>query len=107
MLDQAKRSSFAHHEWSGDMGVEPRREHDWTGARAAAAVRGRERFVQVDMHGVDAEIARTRLAYDSVEVCPIAVKVGARLVDRIRDPDNLSLEQPARVRIRQHDRGDI
>ena len=70
-------------------------------------MRGRKRFVQVDMHGVDAEIARTRLAYDSVEICSIAVKIGARLVNRIRDPNNLSLEQPASVWIRQHDRGDI
>ena len=107
VLDQPKRSAFALHEWNRRVRREPRRQHDRTRARAAAAMRGRERLVQVDVHGVDAEIARTRLADDGVEIRAVAVEVGSRLVHRIGDADDLALEQPAGVGIGQHDRRDI
>ena len=57
-----------------------RRQHDRTGARPAAAVRRREGLVQVDVHAVDAEIARPHAADDGVEVGAVAVEVGARRV---------------------------
>ena len=59
--------------------------------------------MQVDVHGVDAEIARPRLAHDGVEVRAVAVEIRARIVDRLGDLDDLVLEQPAGVRVGQHD----
>src|SRR3712207_7949682 len=46
---------------------------------AAAAMRRREGLVQVDVHGVDAEIARPHLADDGVEVRAVAIEIGADL----------------------------
>ena len=54
-------------------------------ARAAAAVRRRERLVQVDVHGVEAHVARARLAEDRVEVRAVAVRVRADRVHRLGD----------------------
>ena len=53
-------------------------QHGGAGARAAASVRGGERLVQVDVHGVDAEVARFRLAHDGVQVGSVAVEEAAR-----------------------------
>ena len=55
------------------------RQHHRPGARPAAAVRRREGLVQVDVHGVDAEVARPHLADDGVEVGAVAVEIGAGL----------------------------
>src|SRR6202044_3374329 len=85
----------------------PRRQRDRTRAGSPAAMRGRERLVQVDVHGVDAEIARTRLADDGVEIRAVAVEIRPRLVNRISDADDLALEQSAGVWIGQHDRRNI
>src|SRR3712207_8870547 len=51
-----------------------RSEHHRAGARAATAMRRRESLVQVDVHGIDAEIARLRLADDGVEVRAVAIR---------------------------------
>ena len=63
--------------------------------------------MQVDVHGVDAEIARPRLADDGVEVGAVAVEIRARLMQRRGDLDDLALEQAAGVGVGQHDRGDV
>ena len=64
-------------------------QHHRAGARAAAAMRRREGLVQVDVHGVDAEIAGPHLADDGVEVGAVAVEIGAGLVHRLGDLDDL------------------
>ena len=97
----------ARHERQRREGRQRRRQHDRPRARPAAAVRRRERLVQVDVHGVDAEIAGSNLADDGVEVGAVAVEVGAGLVHGVGDLDHFRLEQPASVRIGQHDRGDV
>jgi hypothetical protein len=51
-----------------------------------------ESLVQVDMHGVDAEVARPHLADDGVEVGAVGVKVGARRVHGIGDGHDVALE---------------
>ena len=107
VLDQAKRSAFAQDERNRRVRREPRRERDRTRAGAAAAVRGREGLVQVDVHRVDAEVARARLADDGVEIRAVAIEIGARLVNGVGDADDLALEQAASVGIGQHDRRDV
>jgi hypothetical protein len=62
------------------------------GAAPAAAVWRRERLVQIDVHGVDAEIARPRLAHQRVEVGAVAIKIRARRVYGFRDFDDVALE---------------
>ena len=52
------------------------------GARAAAAMRGREGLVEVDVHRVDAEVAGPDPADDGVEIGAVAIDQAARLVDR-------------------------
>ncbi len=59
------------------------------------------------MHHVDAEIGRAHLADDGVEVGAVAVEIGADLVRRLGDLDDLVLEQPAGVGIGHHDGGDV
>ncbi|MDF2973271.1 MAG: hypothetical protein K0R61_3721 [Microvirga sp.] len=63
--------------------------------------------MQVDVHGIDAEIARLRLAHDGVEVGAVAVEIGARIVDRLGDLRHLRLEQAAGVGVREHDRSHV
>ena len=63
--------------------------------------------MQVDVHGVDAEIARPHLADDGVEVGAVAVEVGAGLVHGVGDLDDVALEQAAGVGVGQHDRGHV
>ena len=41
--------------------------------------------MQIDVHGVDAEIARTHAAGNGVEVRAVAIEIGARLVHRVGD----------------------
>ncbi len=82
-------------------------EDDGAGARPTAAMRRRERLVQVDVHGIDAEVAGADLADDGVEVGAIAIEVGAGLVDSVRDSTNVRLEQAAGVGVGEHDRGDV
>ncbi len=82
-------------------------QHHRARTRTTAAMRGGEGLVQVDVHGVDAEIARPHDAHDGVEVGAIAVEVGAGLVHRLGDLDHLRLEQAAGVGVGQHDRRDV
>ena len=63
--------------------------------------------MQVDVHRIDAEIARPHLADDGVEVRAVGVEIGARRVHRVGDRHDVALEQPAGVRIGQHDGGDV
>ncbi len=82
-------------------------EDDRTGARTAAAVRRREGLVQIDVHGVDAEVAGAHLADDGVEVRAVGIEERAGLVDRVGDRDDVALEQAAGVRVGEHQRGDL
>ena len=86
---------------------ERRRQHHRTRARAAAAMRRREGLVQVDVHGVDAEIAGPHLADDGVEVGAVRIEIGAGRVHRLGDRHDVALEQAAGVGVGQHDGGDV
>ena len=78
---------------------------DRTGARAAAAVRRRERLVDVEMHDVEAGLARLEPAEDRVQVGAVHVGQGARLVDRVEQLADARLEQPEGRRVGDHHRG--
>ena len=78
-----------------------------TGTGTTAAMRGGEGLVQIDVHGIDAEIARANPADNGVEIGPVAVEIAARLVDQVGNLADIPLEQATRVGIGQHDAGDI
>src|SRR5690606_38505333 len=73
------------------------------GARSAPTMRGGEGLVQVDVHGINAEVTRPRLADDCVEVGTVAVEECTRLMHRISYGDDSPLKPAAAVRVRQHD----
>ena len=78
-----------------------------TGARTSAAVRSGKCFVQIQMHDVGAEIARTRDANQRVHVGAIHVELRALGVQDFRDARYLFFEHAQRIGICQHQRGDI
>ena len=107
MLDEAEAARVVHEQRQRRKRRQRRRQHHRACAGPAAAMRRREGLVQVDMHGVDAEIARPHAARDRVEIGAVAIEIGARLVHRIGDLHDAPLEQAAGVGIGQHDGGDI
>ncbi|GAN00232.1 hypothetical protein U91I_03897 [alpha proteobacterium U9-1i] len=63
--------------------------------------------MQIDMHRVDAEIARAHAPDDGVVVRAVTIEVATRAVDEIGDLLHIALEQAARVRVRHHHSRDI
>ena len=80
---------------------------DRAGARAAAAVRLRERLVQVEVDDVEAHVAGPRDAHDRVQVRAVVVEGRADVVDDLRDLLDVAVEQPERVRVGEHQAGDV
>ena len=78
-----------------------------TAARSAAAMRRRERLVQVQVHHIDAEIAGPRDADQRVHVGAVHVDHGALCVQNLGRVDDVLLEHAERVRIGDHQRGHI
>ena len=74
-------------------------------ARTAAAVRRRERLVQVHVDRVEAHVARPHLAEDRVEVRAVVIEQSAGFVHELGDLDDAPLEHADRRRIGQHDAG--
>ena len=83
-LDQAEALGVMHQQRQRREGRQTLRQHYRTGAGATAAMRRRESLVQVDVHGVDAQIARPHLAGDGVEVGTVAIEIAARGMDCVR-----------------------
>jgi hypothetical protein len=77
---------------------------DWSGAGAAAAVRSRERLVDVDVHYVESGLTGLEAAHDGVQVGPVHVGQTTGFVDRVEQFAQPRLEQPERRRVRDHDR---
>ena len=63
--------------------------------------------MQVDVHGVDAQVARADAADDGVEVGSVAVEVGAGGVGQASDFKDIAFEEAAGVGVRHHDGGDV
>ena len=76
---------------------------DGARAGAPAAVRGRERLVQVEVHDVEAHVAGAHDTEDRVQVRAVVVEQAADLVDGRGDRVDLLFEEPERVRVREHD----
>ena len=75
--------------------------------RPSPAVRRGERLVGVDVHDVEAHVARPAPAEDRVEVGAVVVDERADVVDHAGDLLDPFLEQAERVRVREHQAGDL
>ena len=69
----------------------------------AAAVRLRERLVQVDVHDVEAHVARARDAADGVQVGAVVVHERAGAMEDARDLLDVLVEEAERRRVREHE----
>ena len=78
---------------------------DRPAARAAAAVRLRERLVQVDVDDVEAHVAGPRDPADGVQVRAVVVEERAGVVEDLRDLLDVLVEEAERRRVRQHQPG--
>jgi hypothetical protein len=88
----------------GRNGSELLADRDRTGAGPATAVRRRERLVRVDVHHVEAGLARLEPAQDRVQVGAVHVGEGAGGVDRLQQLTNLRFEQAHRRWVGDHHR---
>src|SRR5436309_2343470 len=79
----------------------------WARAGTSAAVRRRKSLVQVEMHHVHAEVARTRDAGQRVHVGAVHVQQRALGVEKSGDFADAFLKDPERRRIGDHQRGDV
>src|SRR5690606_25502207 len=80
---------------------------DRSGSRSAAAVRGSERLVEVEVHDVEAHVTGTHTTHDGVEVRTVVVELRTRRVSQLGDLENVAFEQAERVRVGEHHRGDL
>ena len=75
--------------------------------RPASAVRLRERLVQVEVDDVEAHVARAGDPHHRVQVRAVVVERRARVVHDARDLLDVPVEQPERVRVREHQAGHV
>ena len=89
------------------VGLDALRDGDRPRARPAAAVRLGERLVEVEVDDVEAHVAGPRAAHDGVEVRAVVVERRARVVHDVGDLLDRRVEQPERVRVGEHEAGDV
>src|SRR5438093_10674025 len=77
------------------------------GARATRPVRRRERLVDVDVDAIEPEVTRSRYAEQRVHVRAVAIDEAARVMDGGAHLADALLEEPERVRVREHEPGDV
>ena len=77
------------------------------GTGPATAVRCREGLVQIEVHDIEAHVAGPRDADQRVEVRTVVVEERTGVVRQLRDLQDVLLEDSERVRVGQHDRGDV
>ena len=70
-------------------------------------MRSRKRLVQVQVHNVHAEVARAHFADQCVHVRAVHIEQAALGMKNVGDFVDLLLEDAERVRIGQHQGGDI
>ena len=80
---------------------------DRTGTRTAAAVRGGEGLMQIEVHHIEAEIPRTGDAQQGVHVGTVAVYQAAGLVHHLVDFGDVFIKEPESVRVGDHDPGQL
>ena len=103
----AVRALPADHLGPRQEGLDPIGDRDRPGPRTAAAVRLRERLVQVDVDDVEAHVARAAAAHDRVQVGAVVVERPPRLVDDRGDLGDVLVEEAERVRVGEHQAGGI
>ena len=59
------------------------------------------------MHRINAKVARADPAHNRVEVRAVTIEIPARRVDQVGNFPDVGLEQAARIRIGQHDAGNV
>ena len=72
------------------------------GTRTSAAVWGRKCLVQVQVHDVEAHIARTHLPQKGVHVGPVIIKQASASVDKVGDFTHMGLKKTESVGIGHH-----
>ncbi len=82
-------------------------DRDRPAARPAAAVRLRERLVQVDVHDVEAHVAGPGDPADGVQVRAVVVHERAHPVEDRGDLLDVLVEEPERRGVRQHQPGRV
>ncbi len=75
------------------------------GAGAAAAVGGAEGLVHVQMHDIEAHIAKAGAAKEGIQIGAVAVEKGALAVQHLGDAADVGLEQPESVGQGEHEGG--
>ena len=100
--NRASRRRRATSGWPGRIRRQVRRDADRPHARAAAAVRNRERLVQIQVADVGADRRRARQPDLRVHVGAVHVHLPAVLVDDVADGADLVLEDAVRRGIGDH-----
>ena len=75
---------------------------DRTGTGASASVRRGESLVKVDMHYVESHIAGTNLAEHRVQVGSVIIEKTSRIMNKLCNLHNLSLEHSESIGIGHH-----
>ena len=83
------------------------RENHGARPRPAAAVRGAERLVQIDVHGINAEVTRADAAHDCVEIRAVTIDETTSLMHRIRDRLKVAFKQTTCIGVSDHHRRNI
>ena len=96
-----------HHARHGEERLETLAHTHGAGAGTAAAMRGGEGLVEIDVHDIEAHVSRTRDAEHRVEVCAVVVHQSAAVVDELRNLRYLALEEPEGVGVGHHHRRDV
>src|SRR5881628_2497872 len=78
-----------------------------SGARTTGPVRRRERLVDVDVDAIEPEVTRSRDAEQRVHVRAVAIHEAARVMDGGAHLAYALLEEAERVRVREHEPGDV
>src|SRR4029077_1986623 len=99
--------TVALHRGRGQEVDEPRTDADGPSSRSATAVRRRERFVQVEVHHVEAHVSGPSYADERIEVGAVVVEKRTGGVRRLRDLEYVLLEDAERVGVGEHDRRDV
>ena len=74
---------------------------------SATAVRSGERFVQIDVHNVEAQVARAALAQHGVEVGAVVVHESAAVVHQLGNLCYVVFKDTQCVRVRHHHAGNV
>ncbi len=80
---------------------------DGAGAGPPAAVRGRERLVEVDVEDVDAHVSRTDDAGQGVHVGAVHIEQAPLGMDDLGDPADIRLEDAERIGVGDHQGGHV